>query len=271
MFLPLFFLVTFFLFILGTIVGSFINVVIHRSIEGEQWIKGRSKCDHCGKVLPWYDMFPLLSYFVLQGKSRCCHKPLSISHPVVEFLTGILFVWWYWSGTFFFQLAQAPFTVIQPLFWLLVGVLLVIIFFTDLWYQIIPDFAVFLLAGLTFLYRLALVFTGIMRFEDFMLTVLVAVVMVGFFWALWFFTKGNGMGFGDVKLVVPLTFLLGGPNSVVGIFLGFCLGAVVGLLLILLGKKKFGQHIPFGPFLITGTLIALVLGDRIIQWYLGML
>lgn len=119
LFSPLFFLVTLLLFFLGTIVGSFVNVVIHRSIEGEQWIKGRSKCDHCGKVLPWYDMFPLLSYFVLQGKSRCCHKPLSISHPVVEFLTGILFVWWYWGGTFFFQLAQAPFSVVQPFFWLI--------------------------------------------------------------------------------------------------------------------------------------------------------
>jgi len=266
------FLITIFiLFILGAAVGSFLNVVISRSEAGESWVTGRSHCDHCRRQITWYDNIPILSYLLLRAKCRYCRKPIALTHPVVELLVASLFVWWYASGTFFFTLTQHPFVSIQPLFWLLVGVVLIAILVADLRYLIIPDTFVVLLMGLTVCYRLALVSSGIMRIYDLQLAILGMALAVLFIWSLWFFTKGRGMGFGDVKLVAPLALLLGWPKIGVGLFLSFIFGAVIGVLLVALGKKKFGGVIPFGPFLILGTFVSLVWGDVIFGWYISLL
>ncbi len=265
-----FFISSVLLFFVGAAVGSFVNVVIDRTFNEEQWVHGRSHCDHCGTLLPWYDLFPLVSFFILRGRSRCCQKQLSIGHPVVEFLTGSLFVWWYWGLTVFFHLTRAPFQLVQPLFWLVVGIILVVIFFSDLWYMLIPDTAVGLLLVLTLLYRVSLTISEIMQVSDFIYTVIASMIAAGFFFLLWFGTKGKGMGFGDVKLSFPLVFLLGWKNSFVGFFLSFVIGAVIGVLLILAKKKKVKQHIPFGPFMIIGALISLIWGDVMLQWYISL-
>jgi leader peptidase (prepilin peptidase)/N-methyltransferase len=266
----IFILSTLFLFALGAAVGSFINVVIYRTIEGGDWVRGRSRCDHCQKQIAWYDLIPLLSYFVLGGKSRCCHKPLSISHPVIETLTGSLFVWWYWFGFLFFHLTEV-YRIIQPLFWLTVGILLLIIFLIDWWYMLIPDWAVVSLAVLSLIYRVALTWQKVMQFPDFVAAVAVTGLVSLFFWSMWYFTRGRGMGYGDVKLVIPLGLLLGFPKTLVGMFLAFVFGAVYGVILILTQKKSFKQAVPFGPFLIIGSLVALIWGEQIIRWYLNLL
>jgi prepilin signal peptidase PulO-like enzyme (type II secretory pathway) len=264
-------LTAFFLFALGAAVGSFLNVVLYRSIIGQDWVRGRSRCETCKKQIKWYDNIPLLSYLVLGGKCRFCKESISLSHPVVEFLTGILFVWWYLWGSFFFQLTQAPFQALQPLFWLAVGILLVMVFVADMLYLIIPDVTVILLIGLTVAYRVALIFAGIMQPIDLFYSMIAMLLVFIFFAGLWFFTGGRGMGLGDVKLVVPLSLLLGWPDIAVGLFVAFILGAVFGILLIALGKRKMGQVIPFGPFLVIGTVIALLFSDQILGWYLGFI
>ena len=266
----IFIITTLYLFALGTAVGSFVNVVIYRTIEGGQWIKGRSHCDHCQRNLPWYDLIPLISYFYLGGKSRCCHQPLSISHPVIELITGSLFVWWYWFGFLFFHLSEG-FRFIQPLFWLIVGVLLLIILLIDWWYMLIPDWAVYALTGLSFIYRVSLTWNQIMQFPDFVNTLAATGVVGLLFWGLWFFTRGRGMGYGDVKLVIPLGLLLGFPKLMVGVFLSFVIGASYGVVLMLMKRAKLKQAVPFGPFLILGSLIALIWGEKILSWYLGWL
>lgn len=258
------------LFVLGTALGSFLNVVLYRSIIGEDWVRGRSRCDDCREPIKWYDNIPLLSFLILRGKCRACRTPISIAHPVVEFLTGILFVWWYLGGSLFFHLTQAPFTAIQPLFWLIIGVLLVMIFMADALYMLIPDIAVVLLFALTVAYRVGLTFFGIMRPIDLLWAVIAMVVVVAFFAALWFFTGGKGMGLGDVKLVAPLALLVGWPNVLVWLFASFVSGAVAGLIMIALRKRKMGQVLPFGPFLILGTAVALVIGDQTVAWYLRL-
>ena len=264
-------LTTFFLFILGAAVGSFLNVVLYRSIIGQDWVRGRSRCDSCKKQIKWYDNIPLLSYFVLRGKCRHCNVQIALAHPVVEFLTGLLFAWWYLGGSFFFQLTQAPFQALQPLFWLTVGILLVMIFVADILYLLIPDITVLLLLAITILYRMGLILAGIMQPTDLYNSLLAMVLVFLFFASLWFFTGGRGMGLGDVKLVVPLSLLLGWPNIIVGLFVAFISGAVAGVVLIVLGKRKMGQVIPFGPFLVTGTVVALTFGDQILGWYLGFI
>lgn len=267
----LFSLISCFLFSLGAIIGSFLNVIIYRSAHDEDWVHGRSRCEECKKKIHWYDNIPVISFIFLQGKCRECKAPISLTHPVVEFLTGSLFVWWYWGGTLFFQLSQEPFQVIQPLFWLTIGVIFLVIVVTDILYFLIPDGAVVALLIITFLYRCALFFTGIMRGTDFWWSLFGVVVAVLFFAGLWLVTKGKGMGFGDVKLMAPVALLVGWPHIALQIFLSFFIGAVFGICLILLGKRRFGQHIPFGPFIILATVVTLIWGDHLLRWYVGLL
>jgi leader peptidase (prepilin peptidase) / N-methyltransferase len=261
----------FFLFLFGAVVGSFLNVLIYRTTHGEDWVRGRSKCDSCNKQIAWYDNIPLLSFIILGGKCRHCKKPISIQHPVIEAMSGILFVWWYAMGFAFFQLSQRPHTIIQPAFWLAVGILLLIIFATDWMYQIIPDYATVALGILALVYRLYLSLSGIMRWEDFWMAMASGMVMMGLLWFLWWVTRGKGLGFGDVKFALVMGWLLGWPRSLVAFFLAFVLGAMVGVILILSGKKKMKSKIAFGPFLVLGTVIALVVGSRLWQMYWNLM
>lgn len=260
-----------FFFILGIVFGSFLNVVIMRSIREESWVAGRSHCDECNKTIAWYDNIPLLSYLLLRGKCRHCKTAIAISHPIVEGLTGVLFVWWYVGLSLFFKLTQEPFVVLQPLFWLAVAALLIVIFFTDIMVYLIPDKAVVALMGLVLIYQAALLWAGIMQPIDFFYSFVSMLVAVGFFFSLWFFTRGKGLGFGDVKLIAPLSLLMGWPSVLVGVFSAFLVGAIVGMAFVLFGKKKMKQPIPFGPFLIIGTAIGLLWGHDIYAWYLGFL
>lgn len=264
--------------IIGAAVGSFLNVVIYRSLDDEpvkkkeSWINGRSRCDHCHKVIAWYDNIPLLSYLVLRGKCRYCHKPIGTSHLVLEMLTAALFIWWYiWGSLLFFQLGDTPFTVIQPLYWLVVGVLLLFIVMADIWYFVIPDTAVFLLTLVTLVYRGALVAAGIMQPQDLAKAITAALVAMLLFGVLWLVTKGKGLGFGDVKLIFPLSLLVGWPVVIVMIFGAFVSGAVVGLFLIHFRDHKWRQPIPFGPFLIASTCVCLIWGQKVLNWYIGYL
>lgn len=266
-----FFIITAILFGFGAVLGSFLNVYIYRSMRSESWVVGRSKCESCKKKIAWYDNVPLVSYLLLRRKCRYCKVRIPLVHPVVEFLTGSLFVWWYWGSSLFFQLTQDPLQVLQPLFWLLVGVLLLVVFFADLLYFIIPDLAVIGLFFLTLLYRVVLISSGVMQWPDFVAALMGMVILVAFFASLWLLTKGKGFGFGDVKLVAPLALLLGWPKIGVGIFMAFVIGAGVGVTLIIFGKKKFGQQIPFGPFLVIGTALSLLWGESIWQWYMNLI
>jgi leader peptidase (prepilin peptidase)/N-methyltransferase len=266
-----FLVISLLLFLFGTCLGSFLGVVINRTVNGGSWVTGRSRCDHCHKELKWFDMVPLFSYLWLGGKCRFCKKKISVSHPVIEFMTGTLIVWWYWIGTVFFQLTQRPFQTIQPIFWLLIGILLLFIFFTDWLYYIIPDEAVILLMIMVGSYRIALVALQAMQPVDLLYSGIGSLVVQAFFWSIWWFSKGRGMGFGDVKLVLPLGLLLGWPNMVVGVFMAFITGAIWGMYLLATQKAKFGQVVPFGPFLVIGTFVALVWGDQLVAWYLSLI
>lgn len=271
MFDLMFFLTAGFLFIIGAAIGSFLNVIIYRTTKGETWVKGRSYCESCKKTIAWYDNIPLLSYFLLNGKCRHCKKQLSLSHPVVEGLTGALFVWWYVAGFLFFKLTQQPFIVLQPLFWLAVGIILLLIFLVDWKYMIIPDVGVASLFVLVIFYRIFLVVAHVMQPKDLLLSLLSMAGAALFFFGLWAGTKGRGMGFGDVKLALPLGLLLGWPKVLVWIFASFMIGAAFGIFLLATKKAKLKQAVPFGPFLIVGTLISLIWGDQVFSWYVTLI
>jgi prepilin signal peptidase PulO-like enzyme (type II secretory pathway) len=253
------------LFILGIVVGSFLKVTIDRSVLGESFIAGRSRCPECKTTIAWYDNIPLFSYIVLRGRCRHCKFAIPLSYPVVEFVTGALFVWWFLMGFAFFRLAEHPFTVMQPVFWLVVGVLFVVIFFADALYFIIPDGAVILLLLMSASYRLGLGWLGKMQMVDVWWAFGAGIGYAAILAFLHVITKGKGMGLGDVKLALPLGLLLGPRKALLAFALATWIGAIVGIVMIAVQRKSLKHVIPFGPFMIIGTMIALLWGEELMR------
>lgn len=249
--------------IFGVSIGSFLNVLIDRIPANKSFIKGRSFCDYCHKTLNWYDLIPVFSFVMLSGKCRYCHTPLSYQYPLVEVLTGVLFV-----ITFYFLMQGS----IQNQVWSIqygVGVIyhlfivsvLISIFFIDIKYGIIPDKIVFPAIIISFLYLIlntpyVILPHALSAIGAFMLFLIIHLV-----------TRGRGMGLGDVKYVILMGLVLGFPKIIPGLYLAFLTGAFISIILILTGQKKLrGDTIPFGPFLVLGTFVGLFFGKEIISY-----
>ena len=257
----IYFILTFFF---GAAVGSFINVLIDRTILGLNWVSGRSHCDYCHKTLAWFDMIPILSFMVNRGKSRCCKRPLTYRYPIVEALVGSLFVWWLAVGFWFFKLVSAPLIVLQPLFWLLTGVILLILFLADLFYGVVLMGVVWCGYVITILYRVILSIYGAYQLSDFAINLLSSSLIFLFFWILNKLTKGKGMAEGDMYVAFYIGLVLGWPRSIVAMFLSFVIGAIVGVLLIATKIRSRKDTVPFVPFMIIGAIIALLWGKQLI-------
>ncbi len=258
-----------FVFLVGTSFGSFLNCIIYR-LEKQQKPSGRSYCPKCKHTLSHKDLVPLFSYILLKGGCRYCNKKISLEYPLVEFFTGVLFVITFYLSGFLDIINYSLFDILTITYLFAVLFFLILIFIYDLKHFIIPDFANFSLIIISFLYLVIYSFLE-NNIDIFINGLLSAVFIFLFFFAIFYFSKGKGMGFGDVKFVVFMGFFLGFPNIVVANFLSFFFGAIIGLLLIMLRKKKMKSQIPFGPFLIFGTYVAYFFGDKIVQYYLSYL
>lgn len=258
-------------FVFGTCIGSFLNVVIYRTSVGESIAKGRSKCPHCKHTIPFYMNIPVLSFFLLKGKCAFCRGSISWQYPLIEAMTGIMFVWWLIIGKTFFLLSTAPFIYLQPLFWLFVSLILFLIVVFDIKYMIIPDFLNLSLLLVTLIYRGLLTKSGIMLEIDFVNYLVMAFCAGMFFYGLHLLTAGKGFGLGDVKYGFGMGLLLGWPLTLVAVFMSFIFGSIYAIPVLLLGKKQIGQKVPFGPFLVMATVFSLVWGDKLFGWYLGLL
>ena len=248
-------------FIFGCVIGSFLNCVLYRTEHKKGFVKEGSFCPKCKHNLAWYDLVPIVSFAILGGKCRYCKKRIAVQYLIAEIATGTLFVL-----IFNFQFSifnEFPIFQFSKLLCLLViACLLEMIFVYDLKHFIIPDKFVFSAIGIIFFYQVFGNYGILVNF------VLAAVVASGFFFLIWLVSGGKWMGFGDVKLAFLMGLFLGWPNILVALFLAFILGSIVGLALIALKKKGMKSEVPFGPFLITGTFLALFWGERIINWYL---
>lgn len=253
-------------FVLGALVGSFVNVLIDRTIVGENWVSGRSHCDHCNKTLAWYDMIPIVSYLAYFGRSRCCHYQLSYRYPIVEIIVGLLFGWWLVVGFWFFKLVNTPLSVIQPGFWLVMGIVLLILALADLFYGVVLMGVVYMGSVTVILYRLILWWYGAYNGSDFVLSLIVAGVFYLAFWSLYKLTNGRGMADGDMYVALYTGLLLGWPRGMIAIIGSFILGAVCGLFLIMTKLKTRRDTIPFVPFMILAIVMTLVWGEQIIGY-----
>jgi len=255
------FLIFLFIFILGLIVGSFLNCVIYRLEQGKSFVGGRSFCPHCKHVLGGLDLIPVLSFLILRGKCRYCQKPISLQYPLVELATAILFV-----SIFRLQFGGDPFSAI---FSGLVACFLIIIFVYDLKYYIIPDKVVYPAIAVALIFNFQFLIFN--QFPVFKFSILSAVGAAAFFLFIVLVSKGKWMGVGDIKLAFLMGLVLGFPNILVALFLAFFIGAIIGIGLIVFGRKTFKSEVPFGPFLVAGTFLALFFGKEIINWYLNLI
>lgn len=272
-----FFLPSFFIFILGTVVGSFLNVVVMRHMQGEGYAKGRSHCMTCKKQLVWYELIPLFSYMLQLGKCRGCKTKLSLQYPLVELSTGILFVLVF-AHLFSFPssasaLAEAsPYPYAFPylfslLLHLVIWSLFVVITVYDYHTKLIPNEFSYTVAGLAFLSMF--VQSGSSTMPS-VWHILAGPLLFTPFYLLWKVSDGRWLGLGDGKLALGMGWFLGLSAGGTAIMLAFWIGAGVSVLLI--GwqkiKKNFAtvknkseealtlkSEIPFGPFLVFGTLL----------------
>ncbi len=243
-------------FILGTIIGSFLNVVILRYNTGVS-ITGRSGCFSCGKKLEWYELVPILSFLFLRGKCSKCKTKISWQYPLVELATGLLFAFY----IFIFVPNFSFYFLIPTSYYLVIFSLLIVITVYDLRHKIIPDGLVFTFIGLAFLKLFY--YTNI-------LDILAGPILFIPFFLLWYLSKGKWMGFGDAKLAIGIGFFMGFAGGVSSIILGFWIGAIAGLLWIGI-SAMFGKHIgmkseiPFAPYLILGMLITFFFHINVIM------
>jgi leader peptidase (prepilin peptidase)/N-methyltransferase len=245
----------------GLIVGSFLNVVIWRVPRQESVVTPPSHCPGCDTPIAPYDNIPVLSWLVLRGRCRHCGTSISARYPLIELLTAALFVA---VGARF-----ADSWVLPAYLVLTAG--LIAISVIDLEHFLIPNRVLYptgFISG-----ALLVVGSGL---EDewgaLGRAVLGALCAFAFFFALHVIVP-RGMGFGDVRLSFLLGLFLGWlgwAELFGGLFMGFLLGAIVGGALIAIGKRGRRQQIPFGPFLAAGTMIFILVGEPIIDWYTGL-
>lgn len=227
------------IFIIGASIGSFLNVLIDRLPNGKP-ITGRSRCDHCEKKLSLMDLIPILSFVFLRGRSRCCKKKLSWQYPLVEALTGLFFVFVYFQGQ---NLLDSV---------LIMGIMscLIVIFFSDLKYHLISDYILIAFGVFTAIFQLQHFF----QYPFFLFSSIIVALPI---FLIYYISHERAMGLGDVYLSVIIGFLLGWKEGFLALYIAFITGAIFGLTLIILKKKKIKSRIPFGPFLVIGTVMML--------------
>jgi leader peptidase (prepilin peptidase)/N-methyltransferase len=244
--------------VLGLMVGSFLNVVIHRVPKDESIVTPRSHCPNCDTELANRDNIPVVSWLVLRGKCRTCGNPISPRYPIVEAITGGLFA--AMAARFGFDEALPAYLVLTAFLVALSGI--------DLDTFLLPKKLVWpsFFAGVVLLGGASLLQHDTRSAAE---AVIGAALAFGLLFLV-HFVSPKGMGFGDVRLAAVLGLHLGWlklGQVGVGLFLSFALSAIVGIALIALGLKTRKDKVPFGPFLAAGTLLAVFVGDAIQRYY----
>ena len=269
--------------VFGAIIGSFLNVVIHRLPREESIVLPSSRCPSCGAVIAFYDNIPVMSYLMLGGRCRSCKVHISARYPAVEALTAFLWIAVVWRDGLSFAL---PFDLIFV-------TAIIALIFIDAEHMILPNAITYPGIAFALIARLALPYLmGTPHFED--LPMLMNGVLAGMpIWAAsligalmgalagggslwlmgWIWERLRGieaMGLGDVKMMFMVGAYLGWRLTILNIFLGVFSGSLIGIALMLRqGKRDMKMLLPFGVFLGIGAIAALLVGPQIVEWYAG--
>jgi leader peptidase (prepilin peptidase)/N-methyltransferase len=238
-----------FVFVVGIVIGSFLNVVIYRVPKKISIAKGRSYCPKCKHKIKGYHNIPLISFIYLKGRCRYCDKKISSRYPLIELFTGLLGV----------ALVVVFGFSIQALLYFIVGAILLCITMIDFDTMTIPNGLVIALIIPSVLSIFLIPEIGIL--SRIIGSLCISVPMLG----LTFFIPG-AFGGGDIKLMAVIGILLGWQNTLLATFIGILIGGVVGTIILL--KKTQQKHMAFGPYLCIGIMTAILFGDIIIKYYL---
>ncbi len=261
-------------FLMGLVAGSFVNMLVYRTAvkyrlkKGERktrpYNKNRSFCDFCGRQLKWYENVPVISWLWQRGRSRCCQKPLPYSYPLIELGTALIF----WINFRFFLFPSWFLLNNSQLLGFLITLFLEMVAITMLVFEadfdrrhmILPD------NGIITLVVVGILMILVGRAQDSpVLSLFSALGAFGFLLLLHLITKGKGMGMGDVKYALFMGLWLGFPKIIVAFYVAFVVGALFGIGSMLRGKMSRKSVMPFGPFLILGTIVAWWWGNLVIE------
>jgi leader peptidase (prepilin peptidase) / N-methyltransferase len=246
-------LIYLYIFIVGLVLGSFYNVVGLRMPKKKSIVTPRSACPNCGHVLTAKELVPVFSYVFQKGKCRNCHVRISPLYASMEMLTGLLFVF------SFFMFGLEWETIVA----LTLVSLFMIITVSDLVYMLIPDKVLLFFMVVFLIERICIPLTP---WYD---SLIGAVVGFALLYIIALISKG-GMGGGDIKLYAVLGIALGWKVVLLSFFLSTLIGAIGGSIGMIIGKVERGKPMPFGPYIMIGTLLAYFFHEQIINWYTSM-
>ncbi|MBU4344737.1 MAG: prepilin peptidase [Desulfobacteraceae bacterium] len=248
------------IFIFGMCIGSFLNVCIYRLPISKSIIDPlRSICPNCGSIIRFYDNIPVLSYLRLKGRCRHCNKPISFRYPLVEIISGAFAL-----CTF---IKFGP--TLEAFVYFAFITALIVITFTDIDHQIIPDLIT--IPGIPVCFLASFAIPSI-TYKESLLGLLAgggSLLLVG--WIYYLIKKAEGMGGGDIKLVAMIGAITGWKGVIFTIFVSSLVGTLVGITIILRTKKGMKIAVPFGPFLSTGAVTYIFFGPGLISWYFNLL
>jgi len=265
------------LFLFGAVLASFLNVVIYRTaaecglikdkkgkvLQLAPFWRGRSLTECCQRQIEARDNIPLISFLLLKGRCRYCQNKIAKGHFISELIAGaytLFFAYLIYLQISSGQLLNPITTAAQFLFFLL----LIFVVIVDFRYLIIPDFFIILLSILAIIWL----------WPNYLSSLIALVVSLIFFTLLYFLAswifKKEAMGLGDIKLMLPLSFVLAWPKVLLAIFLSFIVGGIFATILLLFKQKKIGQSLPFGPFLVVGFMFSYLWAEPIWFWYLAL-
>lgn len=258
-------------FTLGTLIGSFINVVGLRFNSGLSVTSGRSRCPSCNTPLRWYELVPVLSFIFLLGRCRTCNTKISFQYPLIELLSGLVFI-----GIVLRQITLWPiystlengmvYSVALSVYYFVIFSILFVIMIYDFRHKIIPNFFVYTFIALS-TFKLCLFMT--LKYPNYLLEdyfdISAPFILFIFFYLLWKVSNGRWMGFGDVKLVFGIGAMLGFIFGISAMVLGFWIGAIWSIFMIVYSRLNKSQgnigmqtELPFAPFLIAGIIIVFI-------------
>jgi leader peptidase (prepilin peptidase)/N-methyltransferase len=257
-------------FVIGAALGSFSLVLAWRMHDKKDWVKGRSACEACGHILEARDMIPVISWLALRGKCRYCRKPFSRQLLYAELLLGIILSmsWAFWP---FATESLAGYLLF--LLWVFSCVLLSALFWYDLRWYLLPNKLIYTLLPLSISYAIVRGFVvDYSTMSVIILPLLSVVFLSGLFFVLHTLSRGKWIGFGDVRLGSSLGLLIGTPMlSWLMLFLASVIGILVALPSLTSGKRKLTSKIPFGPLLIIATIVVVLFGQSMVDYYVNFI
>lgn len=287
-------LLSIYLFILGAVLGSFAGASVWRlrakqldedeaagdkvpvgdkkevsKLKKAPVLKDRSVCLHCGHNLKWYDLLPLVSWAVLRGKCRYCHKPIGWLEPLIELSLGVFFAasFLFWSYPL-----ESTLDIARLVLWLVAGVGITILAVYDAKWFLLPNKVTFPLIGIGVLYATVVLAQQQFALSQLFNTLYACLILSGLYYVIYVASRHQWVGFGDVKLGLALALLLADWQlALLALFLANVIGTLLIAPLMLSGRIKRHAHIPFGPLLIAGWALAGIFGETIVTWYARIL